>query len=148
MSFATPAFETPTGLDPRVIKFIVDFYEAADDPLADYISFFEPNGRMVIGGGQTLEGHAAILARRQHVATAKNITTRLHQTQKVYWADEGYRDILLFGTLEFGLADGTQSPKFEWAARMLFGNSEELRMQEYKVWMDSASLTAVLSPKQ
>lgn len=59
------------------------------------------------------------------------VATRRHVPEQVFIGKDE-NDLMLYGTVDYGLRNGSKVDKVGWAARMVFVDD---RMQRYQVWL-------------
>lgn len=95
-----------------------------------YVNFLTPDVDFTMGL-KSIKGHAAVKDFRKGMWNG--VASRLHKPKKAYSLDEKASEVMLFGTVEYGLDSG-KSATVEWAARMVFApSSEQLKLASYQV---------------
>ncbi|KAE9972100.1 hypothetical protein BLS_004191, partial [Venturia inaequalis] len=74
----------------------------------------------------------------------QKVSSRHHITTKIFPFGSSSDEVMLYGTVEFGLKDGGES-KVDWAARAhLVEEGGSVKMDFYQVYLD----TAAMAPKK
>ena len=133
---------TPSDLnvDPRIVPFFERFYAVSDDPNAheEYAQSFVPDADFTMGAKKTA-GYKGILELR-HGLWSGPIKTRKHTLHKIFpfgATGEGGKELMLYGTVDYGLKNG-KDVTCEWAARAVMAEYEGgLRFKLYQVYVVS-----------
>ncbi|OQN97541.1 hypothetical protein B0A48_16695 [Cryoendolithus antarcticus] len=141
------------GTVPKdIASFFSDFYKISDTEAAheDYADALTSDGVLTMGSkrvtgraGQSLSS-PYILALRK--AMWEKVSSRSHYPLKIFsfapLSEEG-GEVMLYGTVDYGLRDGKKAEGIEWAARAKLVRVEvRLRMSEYQVYLDPGAMAA------
>jgi len=122
-------------------SFIASFYAASDaSPAADasandaYVSHFLPHSTMIMGP-ITYEGHAGLHRFRE--AGWEKVALRKHVVKGVFPSLTSPDELMLYGTVDYGMKDGSSKEGVEWAARMVFADPtvEAPKLKFYQVYI-------------
>jgi hypothetical protein len=123
-----------------VNQFAKDFYAASDvGPSGHqaYVDFFTPKATLIMGP-TTFEGHEGVMKFRE--AGWEKVATRKHTYKGIYPNPEKpEQDVMVYGTVDYGMKDGTKKEGIEWAARMDLTKDAQgnLKLQFYQVYLVS-----------
>lgn len=126
------------SFDPAYKKYFEDFYATTDTPDAHekYVEFFTPDATVVVAS-KRVKGKAEILALRKGMW--EKVQNRLHRPLKVFPYGPNASEVMLFGTVQYGLKGGGQS-SVDWAAyARLKKVNGSLKMDLYQVYLDTAA---------
>nr|OQO15351.1 hypothetical protein B0A51_16827 [Rachicladosporium sp. CCFEE 5018] len=134
------------GTVPKEIAaFFSNFYKISDTETAheDYADALTPKGVLTMGSKQ-VTGREDILALRK--AMWEKVSSRSHFPLGIFpfapLSEEG-GEVMLYGTVDYGLRDGKKAEGIEWAARAKLERVEgRLRMSEYQVYLDPGAMAA------
>ncbi|KAM0748668.1 hypothetical protein T439DRAFT_327936 [Meredithblackwellia eburnea MCA 4105] len=136
---------TPSNLSLEKVDFLNRFYTVSDDsdPAAveKYLAFLTKDVKFTMGLA-SMTGEDAVRKMRENMWGG--VATRKHTVHKVYTSDPEASELMLFGTVDYGLRNGKSVTGVGWAGRIVFAAGPELKMQEYQVWLDVAPLTNAL----
>ncbi|TNY23017.1 hypothetical protein DMC30DRAFT_87614 [Rhodotorula diobovata] len=139
-------FSHPLSVPDAQLDFLARFYQASDRPDAvdEYVSFLAPDVDFVMGLN-AVQGHAAVRQIRQNMWGG--VVSRKHAPAAVFTSGkgDGKDELMLNGTVSYGLRNGTRVDNVGWAAHVVFAGSDELRMKRYQVWIDGAPLSKALA---
>ncbi|KAI5479779.1 hypothetical protein MNV49_002591 [Pseudohyphozyma bogoriensis] len=132
----------PKGLSEEKVQFIKDFYKVSDEPTSvdKYLSFLSEDVKFIMGPA-IINGAPGVREMRKKMW--EGVVSRHHKPAQVYVFGEGEGDLMIHGTLDFGLRNGGFVPEVGWAARMLF-DDEGKKMKLYQVWLDTSILAKAL----
>ncbi|KAL6250956.1 hypothetical protein RBB50_001164 [Rhinocladiella similis] len=133
----TGATPPDLNVDPRIVSFFEKFYAVSDDPNAheDYAQSFLPDADFAMGAKKT-QGYDGILALR-HGLWSGPIKSRKHKLIKIFPFGAGSNELMLYGTVDYGLKNG-KDVTCEWAARAVMAEHQGgLRFKLYQVYVDS-----------
>ncbi|GAA5941699.1 nuclear transport factor 2 family protein [Sporobolomyces koalae] len=135
------AFSHPANIPQDKLGFISAFYRVSDSRDVDaYLDFLSSDVDFVMGIN-AVKGEAAV--RKIRETMWGGVETRLHKPEKVYLGDDG--EVMLHGTVSYGLKNGDRVENVGWAARMVFvQGGTEIKMSRYQVWLDGAPLANAL----
>ncbi|KAL5115397.1 hypothetical protein ACEQ8H_006697 [Pleosporales sp. CAS-2024a] len=132
-------FETPSlDMDPKVQTFFQDFYAASDAPHAheQYAQYFTHDATLILAS-KKVQGRNEIIALRKSMW--EKVSSRLHKPIKVFPFGSNSNEVMLYGTVKYGLKDGGDK-EVDWAARANLVNEEgKARMSFYQVYLDTAA---------
>ncbi|GAA5845157.1 hypothetical protein JCM9279_005456 [Rhodotorula babjevae] len=136
-------FTHPPSVPAAQLDFLARFYQASDRPDAidEYLSFLAPDVDFVMGLN-AVKGHDAVRQIRQNMWGG--VVERVHRPQAVFAAGEA-NELMLHGTVSYGLRDGARVDDVGWAALVVFADGDELKMRRYQVWLDGAPLSRALA---
>ncbi|GAA5911616.1 hypothetical protein JCM8208_005692 [Rhodotorula glutinis] len=136
-------FSHPPSVPAVQLDFLQRFYHASDRPDAidEYLSFLSPNVDFVMGLN-AVNGHDAVRQIRQNMWGG--VVERSHRPRAVFSAGDA-RELMLHGTVSYGLRDGSRVDNVGWAALVVFAEGDELKMRRYQVWLDGAPLSQALA---
>ncbi|GJN89423.1 hypothetical protein Rhopal_002403-T1 [Rhodotorula paludigena] len=153
-------FSAPASLSQAKRDFLAAFYRTSDQPDAidDYLAFLAPDVDFIMGLN-AVHGHQGLFqpVRKIRENMWGGVQTRRHQPHAVFVQDaaggdgndDGARQLMLHGTVDYGLRNGKTVDAVGWAALVVFadsdGTSGELKMQRYQVWLDGAPLAKALA---
>ncbi|KIV78567.1 hypothetical protein PV11_06211 [Exophiala sideris] len=131
--------QTPSDLqvDPRIVPFFERFYAVSDDPEAheEYAQSFVPNADFAMGAKKTV-GYDGILELRHGLWTGP-VKTRKHSLTKIFPFGSGSNELMLYGTVDYGLKNGKEVT-VDWAARAVMAEHQgALKFKLYQVYVDS-----------
>ncbi|KAH3909308.1 hypothetical protein HBH56_162830 [Parastagonospora nodorum] len=131
-------FETPKlDLDPNFKTFFQDFYATSDTPDAHehYAKYFTDDATLIMAS-KKVEGHDEILALRKSMW--EKVSSRSHNPIKIFPFGSYSDEVMLYGTVKYGLKDGGEK-EVDWAARAKLVNEDgKIRMSFYQVYLDTA----------
>ncbi|GAA5863032.1 hypothetical protein JCM5296_003930 [Sporobolomyces johnsonii] len=132
-------FAHPAALSPAKVQFIENFYRVSDSRDVDqYLGFLTTDVDFIMGVN-AVKGEAAV--RKIRETMWGGVETRQHEPEKVYLGDEHGNELMLHGTVTYGLRNGKTVEKVGWAARMVFAEGDALKMARYQ---DAAPLGSAL----
>ncbi|GAA6060405.1 hypothetical protein JCM10212_002173 [Sporobolomyces blumeae] len=156
-------FAHPSSLPQSKVDFIASFYEASDSRQVErYLSFLTDDVDFIMGVN-AVKGIEAV--RKIRETMWGGVETRHHRVERVFVSgtqrdDDANADdqLMLHGTVSYGLKNGTKVENVEWAAKMVFarpsivlpsstgrGNDDQkYRMSRYQVWLDGTPLSTAL----
>lgn len=122
--------------------FVEAFYAASDVGPAgheDYVSYYAPDATLIMGPTQ-YKGHSGIRNFRE--TGWEKVATRKHICKGTFFnGAKPDKEIMLYGTVDYGFKDGTQKSGVQWAARMLLTHSimdkEPPKIAFYQVYIVS-----------
>ncbi|GAA6008308.1 nuclear transport factor 2 family protein [Rhodotorula paludigena] len=145
-------FSAPASLPQAKRDFLAAFYRTSDQPDAidDYLAFLAPDVDFIMGLN-AVRGHQAVRKIRENMWGG--VQTRRHQPHAVFVQDargdgdhdDGARQLMLHGTVDYGLRNGKTVDAVGWAALVVFADSDgtsELKMKRYQ---DGAPLAKALA---
>ncbi|SMQ45661.1 unnamed protein product [Zymoseptoria tritici ST99CH_1A5] len=124
---------------PAIHAFFERFYKISDTPDGheDYANQFTSDGKLIMGLNE-VNGRDGIIKMRH--AMWEKVAKRSHKPAQLYSFGSGSDDIMLFGTVDYTLKDG-KGTTVDWAARAHFvGDGDDLKMDFYQVYLDSAAM--------
>jgi hypothetical protein len=133
-------------LPQEVQLFIRNFYAASDVGPAghkEYVNFYTPDTLLVMGPTE-FEGQEGVLRFRE--AGWKDVATRKHTVKGTFidaksspMTINAVPQVMLYGTVDYGMKDGTSKDGIEWAARMHLVKTEkgDLKLKFYQVYIVS-----------
>ncbi|GAA6057351.1 hypothetical protein JCM3770_005721 [Rhodotorula araucariae] len=138
------AFSHPPHLAADKLAFLEGFYRTSDQPEAidAYLAFLDPQVDFVMGLN-AVRGHAAVRKIRENMWGG--VQTREHRPAAVFSAGPGDRELMLHGTVTYGLRNGTRVESVGWAALVVFAEGSDLKMERYQVWLDGTPLSKALA---
>jgi len=131
----------PSSLSAQRVDFIAAFYAVSDDSSSEavekYLTFLTEDCDFIMGLA-SMKGHGAV--REMRKTMWGGVATRRHVPEQVFIGKDE-NDLMLYGTVDYGLRNGSKVDKVGWAARMVFVDD---RMQRYQVWLDGTPLKNAL----
>ncbi|GAA6018464.1 hypothetical protein JCM11491_007007 [Sporobolomyces phaffii] len=135
-------FSHPANLPADKVAFISAFYETSDSRNVDrYLDFLTRDVDFIMGVNG-VKGEAAV--RKIRETMWGGVETRSHRPEKAYLGDDAANEVMLHGTVSYGLKNGDSVDNVGWAARMVFAPGTELKLSRYQVWLDGAPLGTAL----
>jgi len=139
----TSAYPANTAVKPGIKQFFEDFYRLSDmageDMHPRYVEKFRGDAEFIVGS-KRCKGSEEILQARKAMWTS--IASRLHTPSKIFPFGPDSNEVMIMGTVVFGLKDGRTS-EVEWAGHAkLVEEAGEWRMTFYQVYLDSAAAQA------
>lgn len=129
-------------LNNALMAFVQLFYKQSDcsppketDP---YIDFFTSSSILIMGSNK-VQGHEEIGILRKNMW--QKVTKRKHTVKNIAPISEA--SFLLSGYVEYTLING-KTLKTDWAAHMVFENTEFQKMGFYQVYLDSSQMINAL----
>ena len=108
--------------EPDIVQLVEKLYSASDiGPPGHqaYIDLYMGNATLIMGS-TVYQGHQGILKFRQ--AAWEKVSSRTHICKGIYRSpSDPQRDIMTYGTLDYGFKDGSTQQGIEWAGRLLLG---------------------------
>ncbi|ORY78928.1 hypothetical protein BCR35DRAFT_304965 [Leucosporidium creatinivorum] len=126
----------PSTLSPAKQQFLTDFYTVSDEPQSvdKYLSFLTDDVDFIMGLNAV---HGATAVRKIRETMWGGVVSRHHQPERVYSFDQDGSELMLHGTVDYGLKNGKRVDQVGWAARVVFAEGDELKMKRYQVWLVS-----------
>ncbi|KAK4046296.1 hypothetical protein OIV83_006170 [Microbotryomycetes sp. JL201] len=138
MPSSTTRFAPNVPQDKR--DFILSFYSTTDNRNA----IDEVCRPVRFSPGRINADHDCGSVKEWRINSWKGIATRDHTAKQVFTIDQECSQVMIDGTLTYGLENG-KSISVDWAAKMVFATgTQQLRMKEYQVWADMSPLVAAL----
>ncbi|CAD0089101.1 unnamed protein product, partial [Aureobasidium vineae] len=155
MSSYTSEYPAGDKFDPEYRTFFEKFYETSDTPTAheEYSNQFTQNATLIMAS-KKVQGREGLykLSRRStvHLLTCPEILSlrkgmwekvnrRKHTALKVFPFGPNSNEVMLYGTVEYGLKDGREAT-VDWAARAhLVKQDGAVMMDFYQVYLDTAA---------
>ncbi|KAK4057769.1 hypothetical protein OIO90_000988 [Microbotryomycetes sp. JL221] len=125
-------------------EFIRAFYATTDNrqALDEYVDFVTEDVDFIMGLKQVSSKQAV---RQFRQGSWQGIATRKHVVHQVYTIDDECSQVMIHGTVSWGLENGKSVDNVGWAARMVFASEgSALKMSKYHVWVDASQLVAAL----
>ncbi|KAH8707604.1 hypothetical protein GQ44DRAFT_830925 [Phaeosphaeriaceae sp. PMI808] len=126
-------------LDPAYKSFFEDFYATSDTPDAHllYTKYFTDDATLIMAS-KKVKGTDEILALR--TSMWEKVLSRKHDVLKIFpfgsWSDE----VMLYGTVKYGLKSGGENG-VDWAARAhLVKEDGKVKMDFYQVYLDTGAM--------
>ncbi|KAB8343187.1 hypothetical protein FH972_022777 [Carpinus fangiana] len=141
------ASDYPQGIqvDPEFKAFFEDFYKISDTPEAHekYSQQFTSDATLVMAS-KTVKGTEGILALRKGMW--EKVVSRSHNPIKIFPFGSGSDEVMLYGTVEYGLKGGGSDSK-EWSARAkLVKDDGAVKLAFYQVYLFASSQNRSLPP--
>ncbi|KAF1996495.1 hypothetical protein P154DRAFT_623115 [Amniculicola lignicola CBS 123094] len=127
------------GFDADYKKFFEEFYATSDDPPAHdkYVSFFTEDATLIMAS-KTGKGSSEILGMRK--ALWEKVASRKHVASKIFPFGPDSSEVMLRGTVQYGLKAGGESG-LEWAAyARLVKVDGRVKMEFYQVYLDTGAV--------
>ncbi|KAF2463296.1 uncharacterized protein BDR25DRAFT_298333 [Lindgomyces ingoldianus] len=133
------ASEYPSiSFDPGYKKFFEDFYATSDTPDAHekYVDFFTPDATLIMASKRG-KGSSEILALRKGLW--EKVSSRVHRPLKIFPYGPNSDEVMLHGTVKYGLKVGGEA-NVDWAAYAhLTKVNGVVKMDFYQVYLDTAA---------
>ncbi|KAB8296844.1 hypothetical protein EYC80_002255 [Monilinia laxa] len=141
MSSHTYASEYPSGVQAK--EGIKEFFEALyrlsdiEGEHEKYAAQFAEDAELVMGA-KRVKGREEILAFRKSIW--EKVASRLHKAHKIFPFGQDSNEVMLFGTVAYGLRDG-RKVDVEWAGHaVLIQEGGKWKLGFYQVYLDSAAV--------
>ncbi|PVI02910.1 hypothetical protein DM02DRAFT_558876 [Periconia macrospinosa] len=126
--------------DPAYKKFFEDFYAVSDTPDAHdkYVSFFTPDATLIMASKRGV-GSDEILALRKGLW--EKVSSRVHKPLKIFPYGPNSDQVMLHGTVKYGLKAGGEA-SLDWAAYARLVKSSDdgaVKMSFYQVYLDTGA---------
>ncbi|KAF1842921.1 uncharacterized protein K460DRAFT_314682 [Cucurbitaria berberidis CBS 394.84] len=128
----------PVDFDSAYKQFFETFYATSDTPDAHekYITHFTKDATLIMASKKAV-GSDQILALRKGMW--ERVSSRSHQPLKIFPFGDGADEVMLYGTVKYGLKAGGESG-LEWAARAhLVKEDGMVKMDFYQVYLDTGA---------
>ncbi|GAA5904797.1 nuclear transport factor 2 family protein [Sporobolomyces salmoneus] len=120
-------FSAPPSLDQAKVEFISAFYRTSDSRDVDqYLNFLTSDVDFIMGLN-AVKGEAAV--RKIRETMWGGVETRAHNPEKAF---ENGNEVMLHGTVSYGLKNGEKVEHVGWAAKMVFAEGSELKLSRYQ----------------
>ncbi|GAA5977983.1 hypothetical protein JCM5350_006289 [Sporobolomyces pararoseus] len=123
-------FSHPSELSKEKVEFISSFYQTSDSRDVDKYLNFLTNDVDFIMGLNAVKGEAAV--RKIRETMWGGVETRAHNPEKVYLGDSEANELMLHGTVSYGLKNGEKVENVGFGARMVFAPGSELKLSRYQ----------------
>ncbi|GAA5843753.1 hypothetical protein JCM3766R1_000533 [Sporobolomyces carnicolor] len=124
------SFVHPADLAQDKVGFIESFYRTSDSRDVDQYLSFLTNDVDFIMGLNGVKGDAAV--RKIRETMWGGVETRAHKPERAF---QDGNEIMLHGTVSYGLKNGDKVENVGWAAKMVFAETAELKLSRYQVWL-------------
>ncbi|KAJ4360891.1 uncharacterized protein N0V89_001459 [Didymosphaeria variabile] len=124
--------------DPAFKKFFEDFYAASDKPDAHdaYVENFTKDATLIMASKKA-HGSQEILALRKGLW--EKVASRVHNPIKIFPYGPNSNEVMLHGTVNYGLKAGGES-SVDWAAyARLVKDEGKVKMEFYQVYLDTGA---------
>ncbi|KAH7382356.1 hypothetical protein BKA66DRAFT_441924 [Pyrenochaeta sp. MPI-SDFR-AT-0127] len=124
--------------DTAFKKFFEDFYATSDTPDAHdkYIEYFTKDATLIMASKKA-KGSDEILALRKSMW--EKVASRSHKAVKIFPFGSNSDEVMLYGTVKYGLKAGGDSG-LDWAARAhLVKEDGRVKMDFYQVYLDTGA---------
>ncbi|KAK7184972.1 hypothetical protein DPSP01_002800 [Paraphaeosphaeria sporulosa] len=124
--------------EPAFKKFFEDFYATSDNPDAHdaYVQFFTKDAALIMASKKA-QGSEEILALRKGLWD--KVASRVHNPIKIFPYGPNSNEVMLHGTVKYGLKAGGES-SLDWAAyARLVKEEEKVKMEFYQVYLDTGA---------
>ncbi|KAF1360867.1 hypothetical protein EJ07DRAFT_154782 [Lizonia empirigonia] len=124
--------------DAAYKQFFEEFYATSDTPDAHdkYVENFTKNATLVMAS-KRVKGSDEILALRK--AMWEKVASRKHKAAKIFPFGPNSDEVMLYGTVQYGLKAGGESG-IDWAARAhLVKDGGRVKMDFYQVYLDTGT---------
>ncbi|CBY00657.1 hypothetical protein IAQ61_011570 [Plenodomus lingam] len=140
MSAYASAYPPDTPFDPAYKAFFEQFYAVSDDPGAHevYVENFTRDA-IVIMASRKVVGRDAILALRHSMW--EKVASRKHTAFKVFPFGANSNEVMIYGSVTYGLKSGGES-SLDWAARAHLVKDDadgRVKMDFYQVYLDTGA---------
>ncbi|CAD6579875.1 MAG: hypothetical protein ASARMPRED_009282 [Alectoria sarmentosa] len=143
------SYPTVPQVPSSLRQFFETFYRISDTPEAHdkYVGCFTKDAVIIMASAK-VEGSDGVLSLRHKMWSA--VSSRSHHPTKIFPfapVSESEAEVMLYGTVEYGLKEGGSDGK-DWAARALLVNSGSegevgglggWRLKFYQVYLDTAA---------
>ncbi|RMZ69922.1 fungal specific transcription [Pyrenophora seminiperda CCB06] len=137
------ASQYPTSIDFDIAykNFFERFYAASDAPGAEahdqYTTFFAEDATLIMASKQ-VQGRAEIKSLRE--AMWEKVASRVHEPVKIFPFGPNADEVMLYGTVKYGLKAGGESSK-DWAARaqLVKDDDGKVMLKFYQVYLGPSS---------
>ncbi|KAF2009180.1 hypothetical protein BU24DRAFT_358898 [Aaosphaeria arxii CBS 175.79] len=126
--------------DPAYKKFFEDFYAASDVPDAHekYVEFYTQDATLIMASNQ-VQGTSDILAFRKSMW--EKVSSRIHNPLKIFPFGPNSDEVMLRGTVQYGLKAGGEA-SVDWGAyARLTKVNGEVKLAFYQVYLVSLIAT-------
>jgi len=131
-------------IDPDIPKFFEKFYATSDNPSEqaheEYARSFTDHAPVIMAA-KKVQGYAEILEFRKGLWSGP-VVSRLHTVEKIFPFGDNSNEVMLYGTVKYGLKNG-KTVVVDWSGRALLvkaagpaGTKKAMRMSFYQVYMD------------
>ncbi|USP78285.1 hypothetical protein yc1106_05559 [Curvularia clavata] len=135
MSAYSSEYPPAIAVDSSYKEFFERFYATSDAPDAheDYVKYFTRDATLIMASKVAM-GRDEILALRK--AMWEKISSRAHAPLKIFPFGPNANEVMLYGTVKYGLKAGGESSK-DWAARAHLVKDGEgtVMMDFYQVYL-------------
>ncbi|KAF2738696.1 hypothetical protein EJ04DRAFT_541124 [Polyplosphaeria fusca] len=124
--------------DAAYKKFFEDFYAISDTPDAHerYTEFFTKDATLIMASKQ-VKGRDEILGLRKSMW--EKVSSRLHRPLQIFPFGPGTNEVMLRGTVKYGLKAGGEAG-VDWAAHARMTKVDgDVKMKFYQVYLDTAA---------
>ncbi|KAF2267803.1 hypothetical protein CC78DRAFT_530580 [Lojkania enalia] len=124
--------------DPTYRKFFEDFYATSDTPDTHekYTEFFTEDATLIMASKQ-VKGREEILALRKSMW--EKVSSRLHKPLKIFPFGPDSNEVMLRGTVKYGLKAGGESG-LDWGAYARLTKVDgAVKMEFYQVYLDTGA---------
>ncbi|KAF1918964.1 hypothetical protein BDU57DRAFT_124640 [Ampelomyces quisqualis] len=131
--------ETQLDLDPDFKSFFEDFYATSDTPDAHehYVKYFTDDATLIMASTK-VHGSDEILALRKSMW--EKVESRSHNPIKIFPFGAYADQVMLHGTVKYGLKSGGEK-EIDWAARAKLVKEEgKVKLAFYQVYLDTAAM--------
>ncbi|KAI9816455.1 MAG: hypothetical protein M1827_001587 [Pycnora praestabilis] len=121
-------------IDPAIKDFFEEFYATSDTPDAHekYAKFFSDDATLIMGSKKA-QGYSEILVFRK--AMWDLVASRHHKPIKVFPYGSDPEEVMLHGTVAYGMKNGKQA-QLDWSARAhLVRDGGSVKMDFYQVYL-------------
>jgi hypothetical protein len=125
------------SVSQELSTFIKDFYAASDVGPAghdDYVNYYTPDCTLIMGANE-FKSQSGVRQFRE--AGWEKVSTRKHIVDGVFPSSEKPdQQVMLYGTVDYGMKDGTEKKGIEWAALMNLAKVDgSYKLAKYQVWI-------------
>jgi len=127
-----------TQVDPGIKTFLEDLYRISDDPDAHekYAHLFTKDATLIMGSKKAV-GREEILSFRKGLWTT--VQSRLHTPIKVFPFGANSTELMIYGTVVWGLKDGRKA-EIDWAGRVNMTKEDgEWKLSFYQVYLHTGA---------
>jgi len=125
-------------VNPKIKDYLEEFYAISDTPDVHerYSQAFTEDATVVMAS-KVAKGRSEILALRKGMW--EHVASRKHKPLKVFPYGPNSDEVMLYGTVVYGLKNGNTSG-LDWAARAHFvEEGGSIKMDFYQVYLDTAA---------
>ncbi|KAH8602257.1 hypothetical protein B0O99DRAFT_561587 [Bisporella sp. PMI_857] len=131
-------YPSDVTIDPGIVQFFEQFYEASDTPgeHENYVENFTADATLILASKKS-KGRNEIIETRK--AMWEKVSARKHTVHKIFPFGNGAKEVMLYGIVKYNLKAGGTA-EVDWAARaQLLEQSGGWKMEFYQVYLDTGA---------